>query len=178
MLREQLEHLIRAAGSLTGVDDIVVVGSQAILGAHPRAPDDLLVSIEADIFPRDNPEAADLVDGSIGEGSPFHETFGYYAQGVAPETAVLPAGWEERLVKVENENTRGVRGWCLEPHDLILSKLVAGRAKDLAFIKAALRHQLVAPAVLEERLAALPKGAGEGSDLPARLDRLHREAGS
>lgn len=177
MRREHLEHLIRAAGSLTGTDDIIVIGSQAILGAYPRAPQDLLASIEADVFPRDDPQAADLIDGSIGEGSPFHETFGYYAQGVAPETAVLPAGWDGRLVRVENPNTRGVRGWCLEPHDLVVSKLVAGRGKDLDFIKAALRHRMVGPGTLRERLAALPAGAGEGADLASRLDRLLRGAG-
>ncbi len=38
---EQLEHLIRAAAEITG-DEIVVVGSQAILGALPEAPEALL----------------------------------------------------------------------------------------------------------------------------------------
>jgi hypothetical protein len=55
-----------------------------------------------------------LIDGSIGEGSPFNQTFGYYAHGVSEETAILPAGWKERLVMVQNANTGSGSGLCLE----------------------------------------------------------------
>ena len=153
MNRAQLEHLIRAAATIAEDDEIVVIGSQAILGQHPDAPDELLVSREADLYPRNRPDRAELVDGSIGEGSPFDATFGYYAQGVSPETAVLPSGWEERLVAVHGPGTRGATGWCLEAHDLVLSKLVAGREKDLAFARAAARHALIDRGTLERRLA-------------------------
>ena len=105
MTREQLEHLIRAAAVITDDNEIVVIGSQAILGQFPQAPASMLISAEADLFPRNHPERADVLDGSIGELSPFHETFGYYAQGVAEETAHLPTGWKERLVVLQNENT-------------------------------------------------------------------------
>jgi len=76
MQRPQLEHIIRAAAGITGATEIVVIGSQAVLGQFPDAPADLLVSIEADVFTFRNPEDADLIDGSIGEGSPFHQTSG------------------------------------------------------------------------------------------------------
>ena len=56
---------------------------------------------------------------------------------------MMPAGWEDRLVKLTNENTGGAIGWCLEPHDLAFSKLAARREKDLAFVAALLRHHLV-----------------------------------
>ena len=105
MQRPQLEHLIRAAAGITGASEIVVIGSQAVLGQFPDAPGDLLVSLEADVFTFRDPADADLIEGSIGEGSPFHQTFGYYAHGVAEETAVLPRGWKERLVVLRNANT-------------------------------------------------------------------------
>lgn len=143
MRRADLEHIIRAAGHLADVTKLVIIGSQAILGSFPQAPAELTVSVEVDTYPLDAPEKADLIDGSIGEKSPFHETFGYYAHGVGPETAVLPANWQNRLVPVQNENTRGVTGLCLSPVDLAISKLAAGREKDLAFIAAMLRHSLV-----------------------------------
>jgi hypothetical protein len=79
--RQQIEHVIRAAADIADDDELVVIGSQAILGQFPSAPADLLVSVEADLYPKNHPERADLIDGSIGEGSPFHETFGYYAHG-------------------------------------------------------------------------------------------------
>ena len=49
MTREQLEHLIRAAAPLVEDDDIVVIGSQAVLGQFPSAPAQMRVSIEADV---------------------------------------------------------------------------------------------------------------------------------
>lgn len=73
MKRSELEHLIRAAGSIANDAEIVVIGSQAILGQFPNAPSPLVVSVEADLFPLHHPERADLIDGSIGEGSSFHE---------------------------------------------------------------------------------------------------------
>lgn len=152
MKRQQLEHLIRAAGTISGDDEIVVIGSQAVLGQFPEAPAELLRSMEADVYPRNKPELADLIDGSIGEGSPFHTSFGYYAQGVGADTAVLPRGWEERLVVVQGPATRGTRGLCLEVHDLVISKLVAGRGKDLEFGRVAARHGLVEAETLRARL--------------------------
>ena len=99
MTRPQLEHIIRAAAGTAGVRDLVVIGSQAILGSYPDAPAELTRSIEADVFPREAPDRSVVIDGAIGELSLFHETFGYYAHGVDETTAVLPNGWRDRLVR-------------------------------------------------------------------------------
>lgn len=171
MTRLQLEHLIRAAGTIADDDDIVVIGSQAILGQFPAAPPELLVSREADVFPRSHPERADLIDGSIGEGSPFEREYGYYAHGVGPETATLPAGWQDRLVVVSGPNTRLVRGWCLEVHDLAIAKLIAGREKDLDFASAVHRHGMARPEVLSERLVVTELEAPIRALVAARIAR-------
>lgn len=152
MTREQLEHVLRAAGAVINQDRLVVVGSQAILGQFPMAPPETLQSMEADLIPIDDPDKWNLIDGVLGEGSPFHETFGYYADGVEESTPVLPRGWKERLVAVSNENTRGVTGLCLEIHDLMISKYCAGREKDLVFTRAVVRHKLCDEAMLWARL--------------------------
>jgi len=131
--RRELEHVIRAAASIADDDEIIVIGSQAVLGSIPDAPRNLLVSVEADVIPKNRPERAELIEGAIGEGSLFHDTFGYYANGVGYDTAVLPKGWEKRLVPVRSADTGGATGWCLELHDLVLSKYAAGREKDLRF---------------------------------------------
>ncbi len=156
MKRHELEHVIRAAAGNANVRDIVVVGSQAILGTYPDAPDELTKSIEADVFPKDAPERAIVIDGAIGELSMFHETFGYYAHGVDETTAVLPNGWKERLVRLENDNTMGACGWCLEVHDLALSKLIAGREKDRDFVQGMLRRSMVVKERIHERLQQTP----------------------
>jgi hypothetical protein len=93
---------------------LVVIGSQAVLGEFPDAPPEFLVSNEADVYPRNRKDRSDLIDATIGEGSPFQQLFGYYAHGVDETTAVLPEGWQKRLVLVTGENTRFIRGWCLE----------------------------------------------------------------
>jgi hypothetical protein len=100
--RADLEHIIRATAQIADDDEVVIVGSQAILGQFPDAPPELLQSQDADVYPRNHPERADLVDGTIGELSPFHSTFGYYAHGVGPETAVLPDGWADAKTAVRH----------------------------------------------------------------------------
>jgi len=107
------------------------------------------------MYPADAPEKAELVDGSIGEKSPFHDTFGYYAHGVGPETAILPAHWRTRLVRVQNQNTNGIAGLCLSPGDLVVSKLAAGRDKDMDFVRALFRHHLLQPGEVETVLSEL-----------------------
>jgi hypothetical protein len=154
--RRQLEHLIRAAADISDDDEIIVIGSQSILGKYPDAPDELCVSMEADVYPRNHPERWELIDGSLGELSPFHDTFGYYAQGVEEGTATLPRGWQDRLVPIKNENTRGAVGLCLEPHDLLIAKYVASREKDRRFIVGAIRHGLADRSILLERLVETP----------------------
>ena len=153
MTRLQLEHIIRASAATADVRDIVVIGSQAILGTYPNAPAELTQSLEADVFPRDLPDRSIVIDGSIGELSLFHETFGYYAHGVGESTAILPDGWRDRLVRLENSNTPGAVGWCLEAHDLAISKLAAGREKDMDYVLAMIRSRLTSVEVLRERLA-------------------------
>lgn len=172
MTRDALEHLLRAAAAITNERDFVVIGSQAVLGQFPQAPDALLVSIEADLYPRDAAEKSDLIDGAIGELSDFHEAFGYYAHGVDDTTATLPAGWQARLVSLHNENTGGATGWCLEVHDLASSKLVAGRERDREFLRVLLRERMADPVVLERRLRDLPLPADRIQGLQADLRRL------
>lgn len=170
MTRAQLEHIIRAAGTIADTRDLIVIGSQAILGEFPDAPTEFLVSNEADVFPRGDPGRSELIDGSIGEGSPFQRAFGYYAHGVDETSAVLPEGWRDRLILVAGENTNFIRGWCLEVHDLAIAKYAAAREKDLAFTRALARHAMVAREVLEQRLAATSLDPDARSRIASRID--------
>ena len=98
MNREQVEHVLRASAVIANETSFVVIGSQAVLFPFPDAPASLLVSRELDLYPALHPERSDLIDGAIGAMSSFHETFGYYADGVGPETAVMPADWMSRAM--------------------------------------------------------------------------------
>jgi hypothetical protein len=90
---------------------------------------------------------------AIGQDSPFHETFGYYADPVDETTATLPKGWKGRLVNLPPGDTAGVTGLCLDPHDLAIAKYVACREKDLIFTGELARRGIVT----RKRLLALLK---------------------
>lgn len=160
MRREDFEHVLAAAAEVSGRDELVVIGSQAILGSHSDPPATLLVSLEVDVYPLDDPDAAIYIDGSLGDGSQFHRTFGYYAHGVGPETAKAPSGWQERLVRREIPHRvaseRTPIAWCLEIHDLVLSKCAAGRDRDWEYAREALKARLVDRDVLLARVPDLP----------------------
>jgi hypothetical protein len=175
MNRAALEHILRAASAIASEREFIVIGSQAILGQYPAAPESLLMSIEADVYPRYAPGRSDVVDGAIGELSDFHQTFGYYAHGVDQTTAILPEGWMERLIRVENENTGGAIGWCLEAHDLAAAKLAAGRDQDRQFVQVLLTERLVSADQLGERIATLPLPADRLQLVQARLAHLLRK---
>jgi len=126
--------------------------------------------MEMDTYPEDDPAKADLVDGTIGELSPFHETYGYYAHGVGVETAVLPGRWRSRVLTVNSPATQGVEGLCLAPVDLAVSKLAAGREKDLAFVRVMVRERYVTPAEIEGVLGEL--SAEQADRIRPRLSGL------
>ena len=152
--------MIAAAAAITGEAEIVVIGSQAVLGAGREIPPSMLRSMEADIYPLHAPEKAIEIDGALGDGSPFHRAFGYYAHGVGPETAKAPRGWQDRLVPVEvprrPAGSASARAHCLEIHDLVLAKCVAGRERDWGFAGAAIEAGLAELGELEKRVALLP----------------------
>ena len=152
MKRAQLEHVLRAAAAIAQETSFVVVGSQAILMAFPQAPEELLVSREIDLYPALHPEKADLIDGAIGAMSSFDQTFGYYADGVGPDTAVMPDDWHsrEKLYYVGD-----VTVICPEVHDLTVSKCVAGREKDADFVRALFKHGMIELPLLTERIGQL-----------------------
>lgn len=172
MRRAELEHIIRASAAISGEREFVVVGTASLLASRADPPADLRETLDADLYPLRAPELASLIDGSIGELSPFHEQFRYYAQGVGPDTATLPDGWQGRLVPIQGEATNQAIAYCLEPHDLAASKLVASREKDVAFVAALLRHRVVDPVTLAERIARLPLPAARREVLATRLAGL------
>lgn len=174
MTREQLAHVLRAVAKITDEPDILVIGSQSILGSYPedKLPPEATGSMEVDTaFPADPDGAkADLVDASIGELSEFHEQFGYYPQGVSVSTGVFPVGWRDRLVTFQTPSSEPGRGLCLEPHDCILAKLVRFEEKDVNFAGALVRAGLIDLDTLVDRSSTLPAH-------PAVIERIRNWIG-
>ena len=152
MQRANLEHLIRSAGAIAECKEIIIIGSQSILGKYPNAPKEALLSMEADLIPVGHPERLDLIDGVLGELSSFHNSFGYYGDGCDETTSILPKGWKGRLIAIDNPNTNGIKGLCLDPHDMAISKLVAGRDKDIKVCSVLFNHNILIKELLLKRL--------------------------
>jgi hypothetical protein len=112
----------------------------------------------------------------LGDGSPFHRSFGYYAHGVGPETAKAPTGWRHRLIRVDVPprvlSPRRPVALCLEPHDLVLAKCVAGRDRDWQFATDALAAGLVELPTLVARSGDLPVAADRQAHVRRMLETL------
>ena len=161
MNRQQLAHVLRAACDVTGDPNVVVLGSQAILGAYDE--DDLppvaTMSMEVDLAwlsDSSERERAEQVNGVIGELSVFHQSNGYYPEGISVETATLPNGWKDRLSGWTLVSSAPAKALFLDKHDLVVSKLVAFRPKDLEFVSALMEAGLVDPEVIRSRVDLLP----------------------
>jgi hypothetical protein len=166
MKKHQLDHLLRAAGRITGQKQFIVIGSQSLHGKHPDLADELVASAEADLIAKGDVKRTEWLN-AIGQDSPFHSEFGYYADPVEEGTATLPAGWKGRLVNLPAGDTDGVRGLCLDPHDLAIAKYVARREKDLRFNRELARRGVVS----RERLLALLAKTPVSKEVRSRIQR-------
>jgi hypothetical protein len=150
MKKQELDHVLRAAGRITGERQFTIIGSQSLHGKYPDLADEIVKSVEVDLLAAKRPGRTEWLN-AIGVYSKFHETFGYYADPVDEKTATLPKGWKGRLVNLPPGDTEGVKGLCLEPHDLAIAKYVASREKDLVFTGELARRGILS----EERLLSL-----------------------
>lgn len=155
MKKLHVDHVLRAAGQITGEKQFIIVGSQSLHGKFPDVADEIVRSFEVDLIAAKDVERAEWLN-AIGQDSQFHETFGYYADPVDESTAKLPKGWKGRLVNLPDGDTEGVRGRCLDPHDLAIAKYVARREKDRVFTKELARRGYTKRARLLELLAVTP----------------------
>jgi len=160
MSREELDHILRAAGDVTGHKRFVLVGSNAIFAWYKSVPAIMARSREADLYASDvsDEEAERISDEleNIGQLSQFDETHGYYVDGVGPHTAVLPIDWKARCKLYVSEATLGVVALVPHPDDIALSKLCAGRDKDLEWVEAAYASDLINLGTIATRVEKLP----------------------
>lgn len=178
MKKRQVDHVLRAAGRITGERRFIVIGSQALHGTHPDLADQILTSFEVDLIAPANVGRTEWLN-VIGVDSLFHETYGYYADPVDSRTATLPEGWIERLVPLAPGDTDGVQGLCLEPHDLAIAKYVAGRNKDRVFTRELARHGITSRQRLLGLLEQTELAADLRADIRARIvaDFAHGDPG-
>ncbi len=140
---EALRHLARSAAALAPESTIVVFGSASVFATYPE------LGVECDLYQQT--KDADLIfepweqslgkalNNAVGKESLFYDHFGYYADIISPAAFdCFPPDFRDRLVPLEG----CPRVFALDPHDMAVAKLFAGRPKDvrlLAFLPATKR---------------------------------------
>jgi hypothetical protein len=169
MKKQQVDHILRAAGEITGETQFIIIGSQSLHGKHPNLADEIVLSFEVDLVAKKKPDRTEWLN-AIGQDSRFHETHGYYADPVDENTATLPKGWKGRLVHLPPGDTAGVSGLCLDPHDLAIAEYVARREKDIVF-----NRELATRGIVEKEQLLLLLDATSVDDEVRRRIRDHIE---
>ncbi len=173
--RARIEHILRAAGEVTGHKRFVLIGSAAIAAWREIIPDEMATSRDVDLFAIDAPDPERLsedLDGSLGQASQFDQTHGYYCDGVGPETATMPSDWPSRAKTFQNANTNGVAALVPDPNDIALSKLCAWRPKDITWLRAAKGHGVIDADVMRMRISLMPDKTGDRAELASRIMAL------
>lgn len=148
--------------------EFLLIRSQAVHASTQRPPAEVLLSQECDLYPRNRPETANRLHTELGRGSPFARRHGFYVDVVDPEVATLPSGWQRRLKPL---HIGKIKVFCLDLPDLAVSKLAAGRLKDLEFVGALVRLGLCSAQKVRTRLRQLPS-ARDRQRVRARLQAV------
>lgn len=173
--RRELRHILLEVGERFALTELFVIGSAAILAVLADPPDGVLTATrDVDIIPPNDTDErmADQISYVIGEASHFDAEYGYHAQGVSLHTPTYaPRDWQARTIDMSVGN---IVAHCMEPHDVVLSKLGAGREKDLEFARAAAVLDLVKESVLLSRLALVPATPEHSRLIGARIAALFK----
>jgi hypothetical protein len=151
MRRSQLEAVLRALARVSGEREVVLVGSQCVHAVTDVPPAEVLMSAECDVLIDEGP-LSDRVDAELGPTSRYQQEHGVYVDTVPAGFPFLPAGFAERLLVID---VGVLRARCLEPHDLAVSKLAAGRLKDHEMVAALIASGLTSPDTLHQRVAGV-----------------------
>jgi hypothetical protein len=133
MRREDIQHALEAARTISPHSEFVVAGSLSVLGLLNTPPPEMSMSIDIDFYPLRDPQAAGDVIEFLGENSEFHERNGFYLDPISPELPVLPDGWKDRLVKVPMGKATA---YFLDVNDTAVSKYARSADNDLRWLEA------------------------------------------
>lgn len=142
MNAEALFALLKEARKLCGHSEYVVVGSLSVLGLADvtAIPADMTMSIDADCYTLNDPSRVLDLQAALGEGSGFHIANGIYLDPINPRLPTLPDQWEGRLIEVHRDQ---VVAHFLEPHDAAVSKLARGEQRDIRWVSAGAKANII-----------------------------------
>lgn len=153
MKRTLLDELLCDVERITGERDLVMIGSQVVHAVATDVPAEVVMSRECDLLFDESDPVVGAIDASLGPDSERAIERFVHVDTVSSSFPFLAPGWEQRLVALGPAAPR-VR--CLEIHDLVLSKLAAGRLKDYELVAVLLARGLADLGVVRERIASVP----------------------
>ncbi|MBO0903942.1 DUF6036 family nucleotidyltransferase [Jiella sonneratiae] len=171
-----MDHILRAAAEITGHKLFVLVGSAAVAVGRKNVPATMMITPEIDIYApgaEDSEAISDLIESNIGRDSAFHKTHGYFADGVSPQTATMPLGWETRTTEYEGSGCPGVLVIVPDVNDIALAKLVAWREKDRGWLTEGARYSLLSLQIMADRLHLMPE-ADQDRGIPSKNELIRR----
>lgn len=136
MRKQNLFELTSEVRKITG-NLPIIVGSQAIFAVTDFPPEIVKRSVECDyLLIKEFAKLRLPLTEKLGIFSDYQQKTGFFADILGLATVVLPQNWEERLVELKDDNGEPV-AFCVEIHDVAVSKLAAGREKDYEFLQTA-----------------------------------------
>jgi hypothetical protein len=148
---EDIDFLFCKIRDASGLSEFVVIGSLSALGlAAEGLPARMTWSMEVDAYPERDPQRAREFSANFGEGSGFHQEYGYYFDAVSPYLPTLPEGWEQRLIR--QALASGIQVKYLDPNDCAISKYARSEAKDREWIRAGIDAGILSLPTIEYRV--------------------------
>lgn len=156
MNHSQVMDAIESLCVITNETRMIIVGTQALHGVRPDAPDGIMYSREVDVILTTKAALANWISDVVGDETPFEVERGYYIDHVRPRYGlpVFADGWEDRLIK------SGLIGKCvvdyLSPADLAITKLGAGREKDYPFVVGMIDARIISMDEIKRLIPLVP----------------------
>jgi hypothetical protein len=149
----------------------IIVGSQAIFAITDFPPEIVRKSVECDYLLQTKlAKLRSTLTEKLGIFSNYQQEKGFFADILGLATVVLPTYWETRLVELKTEDGQ-ILAFCVEIHDVAVSKLMAGREKDFEFLQIAFQSDYLEISTFIERTKLILDSPACEALLP-RLQKL------
>ena len=178
---KKVTHILRSIATITEHKNFVLIGSASVLMRAKNIPLDMLNTNEIDVYSpdaSDEEEFSDIVEGTIGKGTRFDTTFGYFGDGVSSKTATMPLDWTSRAKAIDNLGIEGVTVTVPDINDIALAKMFAWRDKDKVWLMAGVRALILKPRLMRERLPLMPETSTPLAELERRMQIVTGYGGS
>ena len=170
MRKQNLFDLTYEVRKIT-VEPPIIVGSQAVFAVTDFPPEIVRKSVECDfLLLKQIAELRPDITENLGIFSDYQQQTGFYADVLGLATVVLPSDWEKRLVELKNDDGE-ILAFCVEIHDVAISKLIAGRQKDFEFLQIAFQAEYLQIDIFLERAQTILQQPASAA-LLLRLQKL------